>query len=65
MSWWVLTLIAGIAAFLTMPFTIGMKSHIRIKICMASMILVMGIWFSFENESIFPLLFAIGAMFFL
>lgn len=39
MSWWVIPLIADIAAFLTMPFTIGMKSHVRFKIGSAIMLL--------------------------
>lgn len=65
MSWWVLPLIAGIAAFLTMLFAIGMRSHVRIKVGMAIMFLVFGIGFSFEKESIVPLLIAVGEMFFL
>ena len=65
MSWWVLPLIAGIVGFLTMPLTIGMKSHVRIKVSMAAMFLVFGIGLSIEKGSIVPLLIALGAMFFL
>ena len=58
-------MIAGIAGFLTMPLTNGMKTHVRIKVSMAVMFLVFGIGLSFEKESIVPLLIFLGAMFFL